>query len=61
MGKKRKEVWRAGPLCLFLIVWKVKNKIVFEDVELSTQKPKRSFIDNLCSETKLCKKDGPGT
>ena len=31
VGKKRREVWRVGPLCIFWTVWKVRNKIVFED------------------------------
>ena len=31
VGKKRREVWRVGPLRIFWTVWKVRNKIVFED------------------------------
>ena len=43
MGKKRREIWRAGLLCLFWTIWKVRNKMAFEDVELSMQKLKRYF------------------
>ena len=44
VGKKRKEVWRAGPLCIFLMVWKTRNKIAFEDDVLSIQRLKSLFI-----------------
>ena len=61
VGKKRKEVWIAGPLCLFWTGWKVRNKIFFEDLELSIQKLKSSFVYNLWSEAKMFLKDSPGT
>ena len=44
VGKKRKDVWRVGPLCLFWTVWKARNKIAFEDATLSIQKLKSSFV-----------------
>ena len=59
MGKKKKKVWRADPLCIFWTVWKVRNKIAFEDDVLSIQRLKSSFIYFLWSETKLFIKDGP--
>ena len=61
VGKKRKGVWRASPLCLFWTVWKARNKIAFEEEELSIQRLKNSFIYFLWSETKLFIKDGPST
>lgn len=61
MGKKRREVWRAGPLCIFWMVLKTKNKIAFEDNVLSIQRLKSSFVYFLWSETKLFIKDGPLT
>ena len=61
MGIKRREVWRAGPLCIFWMVLKTKNKIAFEDNVLSIQRLKSSFVYFLWSETKLFIKDGPLT
>ena len=43
VGKKRKDVWRVEPLCLFWTIWKARNKIAFEDAMLSIQKLK-SFL-----------------
>ena len=61
VGKKRKGVWRASPLCLFWMVWKARNKVAFEEEELSIQRLKLSFVYFLWSETKLPIKDGPPT
>ena len=44
MGKRRKIVWRASPLCIFWKIWKTRNKITFEDEVLSIQRLKTSFI-----------------
>ena len=52
VGKKKKEAWIAGPLCLLWTVWKARNNIGFEDLELSIQKLNGSFVYNLWSETK---------
>ena len=41
------------------MIWKARNKIVFEDDVLSIQRLKSSFIYFLWSETKLFIKDGP--
>ena len=61
VGKKIKEVWRAGPLCIFWTVWKARNSIAFEDDVLSIQRLKSSFVFLLWSETNLFIKDGPST
>ena len=61
VGKKRKEVWRANPLCLFWTVWEARNKIVFEEEVLSIQRLKSSFVYFLWLEMKLFIKYGPST
>ncbi|KAJ9691747.1 hypothetical protein PVL29_013820 [Vitis rotundifolia] len=61
VGKKRKAVWQVGPLCLFWVIWKVRNKIAFEDSVLFIQRLKASFVYLLWSETKLLIKGGPLT
>ena len=61
VGKKRKGIWKASPLCLFWTVWKTRNKVAFEEIELSTQRLKSSFVYLLWSETKMSIKDGPST
>ena len=61
VGEKRKGVWRASPLCLFWTVWKARNKVAFEEEELSIQRLKNSFVYFLWSEAKLFIKDGPST
>ena len=60
VGRKRKDVRRARPLCLFWTHWNARNK-VFEDKVLSIQKLKTSLIKFLCAEAKLCIKEGPKT
>ena len=59
VGKKRKEVWQVGPLCLFWVIWKARDKIVLEDSVLSIQMLKASFVYLLWSETILWIKGGP--
>ena len=61
VGKKRREVWRADPLCIFWTVWKVRNRIAFENDLLSIQRLKSSFVYFIWSEMKLFIKDGPST
>ena len=58
MGKKRKVVWKVGPLCFFWSIWKTRNKIAFEDSVLSIQRLKASFVYLLWLETKLFIKYG---
>ena len=42
--KKHRKVWRAVPLCLFWTVLKEKNRIVFDNEALSTQRLKNPFL-----------------
>ena len=58
VGRKRREVWKVGPLCIFWTVWKARYKIVFEDSVLFIQRLKSSFVYFLWLETKLFIKDG---
>ena len=46
MGR-RKNVWRATPLCLFWTVWKKRNLRAFENEEHSVQFLKMFFSRNL--------------
>ena len=36
MGKKHDKVWMTAPLCPFWAVWKERNRIAFENEELSS-------------------------
>ena len=47
MGKKRRKVWSSIPICIFWVVWKERNKIVFCEGTLNVQKLKYSFVYNL--------------
>ena len=35
VGKKRKKMWNAAPLCLFWTLWNERNRKAFEDTELT--------------------------
>ena len=59
MGKKRSKVWIAAPLCLFWAVWKERNRIAFENEELSIHRLKNSFVCNLWFWTKSAVNEGP--
>ena len=59
VGKKRKEVWKAGPLCIFWTIWKARNKLAFEDANLYIQTLKSSFMYSLWVEIRMCIKEGP--
>ena len=61
VGKKRKTVWKVGPLCIFWTVWKTRNRIAFEDEVFFIQRLKTSFLNSLWSEANLFTKDGPLT
>ena len=44
IGKKRKKVWKAVPLCLFWTLWKEGNRRAFEDFELTDHAILRSLM-----------------
>ena len=44
LAKKKRRVWNEGPLCIFWIVWKTRNGIVFIYEVLSIQRLKSLFV-----------------
>ena len=50
--KRRKKAWDVAPLCLFWAIWKERNRKAFENVELSNQELKSSFLRNFLEWTK---------
>ena len=62
MWQKRGREFGEQVHCLFFwTVWKARNKVAFEEEELSIQRLKNSFVYFLWLETKLFIKDGPLT
>ena len=59
--KELEDSIESGTLCIFWMVWKAKNDIVFRDEVLSIQKLMFSFVNLLWSKTKLSIEDGPTT
>ena len=59
MNKKRRKAWLAASLCLFWMIWKERNRIVFGNEDLSIQKMKNSFVCNLWFWAKSCLDVGP--
>ena len=59
MGKKCRKVWKATPLCLFLGGLEERNRIAFENEELSIHRLKNSFVCNLWFWTKSVVNEGP--
>ena len=53
-----KLVWKAGPLCIFWMIWKARNGVVFRNEVLSIQKLKFSVVNLLWSETDLFIENG---
>ena len=47
VGKKRKRIWLAAPLCLFWTPWRARNRLVFENEGTTDQKIKANFVSNL--------------
>ena len=47
MGKKRKKIWMAAPLCLFRTLWPERNRVVFKNEVTSIQRIKANFVTNL--------------
>ena len=47
VGKKRKNIWIAVPVCLFWIVWHNRNMLFFENRATSDQRTKIFFLSKL--------------
>ena len=61
VGKRRKKVWMAAPLCLFWRIWCERNRIVFNDEALSVHRMKSSFLCNLWSWSYMYIEDKPNS
>ena len=46
ISKERKRAWKASPLCLFWVIWKTGNDIVFRNEGVSIQKIKTFFCSS---------------
>ena len=53
VGKKRKRVWLAAPLCLCWTLWNERNMATFENETPSALRMKSSFLFTLWSWGKL--------
>ena len=53
VGKKRKRVWMAAPLCLFWTLWNERNRAAFENEAPSAHRMKSTFLFTLWSWAKL--------
>ena len=57
VGKKRKRIWLAAPLCLFWTLWRARNRVVFENEGLNDQKIKANFVINLWARANVFRED----
>ena len=53
VGKKRKRIWTAAPMCLFWTLWRARNRLAFENKVTSAQRLKINFVSNLWSWANL--------
>ena len=53
VGKKRKKIWKAIPLCIFWMIWKERNRLAFKGGVLHIQKLKNFFVCNLWGWARL--------
>ena len=53
VGKKRINMWKSVPSCIFWTVWKERNRIAFRDGIVDVRKLKHSFVYNLWSWNSL--------
>ena len=53
VGKKRKRVWMAAPLCLFWTLWLERNRVVFENEAPSVHRMKSFFLFTLWGWAKV--------
>ena len=45
-GQETDEGLESSPLCLFWMVWRERNRVAFENEDLSIQRMKFSFVSN---------------
>ena len=57
VGKKRKRIWLATPLCLFWTLWRARNRMVFENKGFNDQKIKANFVTNLWAWANMFRDD----
>ena len=53
VGKKRKRVWMAAPLCFFWTLWMERNRVVFENETPSVHRMKSFFLFTLWGWAKV--------
>ena len=53
VGKKRKRIWMAAPLCIFWTLWMERKRVVFENEVPSAHRMKSFFVFSLWSWAKL--------
>ena len=53
VGKKRKKIWLAAPLCMFWNLWGIRNRLVFENEVYSSQRIKANFVSSLLTWANL--------
>ena len=61
VGKKRKKVWMAVPLCLFWTLWMERNRVVFENEAPSDHRMKSFFLFTLWAWAKVYSGDNLDT
>ena len=61
VGKRRKNVWRTAPFCLFWTIWKERNRRAFKNEEQSIQHLKCVFLCNLWNWSRLFLSSGPSS
>ena len=57
VGKKRKRIWLAAPLCIFWTLWRARNKLGFENEGTTDQKIKTIFVTNLWAWANVFRED----
>ena len=53
VGKRRKKAWMTAPLGIFWTIWLERNRLVFEDVIISINRMKSTFLCNIWSSVNL--------
>ena len=47
VGRKRKRIWMAVPLCLFWTIWQARNRVAFEDIPSFAHRMQITFLCTL--------------